>query len=450
MVCFFRRSQTFLTIFTVALAIWFPANSANAQVGFGRSAVGGVAIDADGVVSAPTVKQQQELEQIRQTAIEQAPADLQDFTELRVVSLKQLEAAIAKHRDGKLPLPEEVQFLAGLQRVRYVLVYPERNDIVLAGPAEGWRIDAIGNVVGATTGRPVLLLDDLMVALRTRKTSRLEPISCSIDPTPEGLERLQTVASRLRTIGNPKTTAQRIEQAVGPQVVTVAGVPATSHFARVMVAADFRMKRLALNMQPAPIDGMPSYLHLMKAGNRGMHSMSPRWWLAPKYDPIATDADGLAWELRGQGVQCMTEADYVNSQGQIEHSGQTSPIAARWADTMTERFEELSNHDSAFGHLRNVMDLAVVAALIERHGLLERTDLRLPGMLEQQPLAQYNVPRQVATTASLLKKGRNWVVSASGGVQIYPWQIAERSEQSESLGNVREQLSAEKNRWWRE
>ena len=55
-----------------------------------------------------------------------------------------------------------------------------------------------------------------------------------------------------------------MEEAVGPQTITVTGVPATSHFARVIVAADFRMKRLAMNFEPAPVDGMPSFLTMLK------------------------------------------------------------------------------------------------------------------------------------------------------------------------------------------
>ena len=460
MVRLLRDTFPLVAILTLAITLWGPVDQVHGQFFGSNRAVGGVSIDPEGVLSAPTALEQQELENIRATALRQAPADLQPFTELRAISLRQLEKEIAALRNQErgqraaLPekgaLPENVIFLAGLQRIKYLLVYPERQDIVIAGPAEGWRLDSLGNVVGLTTGRPVLLLDDLMVALRTRQSSRLEPISCSIDPTAQGLKQLRQVASRLHTIGNPLATARRLEQAVGAQVVTVTGVPATSHFARVMVAADFRMKRLAMNMQPAPIDGIPSYLHLMKAGSRGMHSTTPRWWLAPKYDPIATDAERLAWALRGSGVQCMTETDYVNSQGQISHSGTTGKAAAQWAKTMTDRFEELANHDSTFGHLRNIMDLAILAALVEKEGLLDRVALELPFLLDQELLVRYPAPRQVATTASLLKKGRNWVISASGGVQIMPWQIADQIEQVDSLDTVREQFSSNLDgNWWK-
>jgi hypothetical protein len=454
MVRLLRNTFPWFAILTMAITLGGPASQVHGQL-FGGSnrSVGGISIDPEGVLSAPTVEQQQELAQIRETAIQEAPANLQPFTEVRAVSLRQLEKEIAAYRsqDGSQePLPEKIALLAGLQRIKYLLVYPERQDIVLVGPAEGWRLDSMGNVVGLTTGRPVLLLDDLMVAFRTRQASRLEPISCSIDPTSQGLQQLRQLASRLHSIGNPEKTARRLEQAVGAQVVTVTGIPATSHFARVLVAADFRMKRMAMNMQPAPIGGMPSYLHLMKAGGRGMHNTTPRWWLAPKYEPLATDAQHLSWQLRGSGVQCMTEVDYVNAQGQISHTGSKGKAAAVWAQTMTDRFEELANHDSAFGHLRNIMDLAILAALVEKEGLLERASIELPHLLGQEPLVRYPAPQKVATTASLLKKGRNWVISASGGVQIMPWHVADKIEQVDSLSKVHEQFSMENDgNWWK-
>ena len=48
-----------------------------------------------------------------------------------------------------------------------------------------------------------------------------------------------------------RTTVVSMEKALGPQLITVTGVSATTHFAQVMVAADFRMKRLAMNFESA-------------------------------------------------------------------------------------------------------------------------------------------------------------------------------------------------------
>src|SRR5690606_19874271 len=140
----------------------------------------------------------------------------------------------------------------------------------------------------------------------------------------EGLERVQSL--RLSARDGVGVAARQMEEAVGPQRVTVTGVPETSHFARTIVAADFRMKRLAMNFEPAPVDGMASFLEMV-SGRRGrLNNFMPRWWLAPSYEPLRRDGEGLAWELRGQGVKCLTEQDFINEAGEREHSGKADPI----------------------------------------------------------------------------------------------------------------------------
>jgi hypothetical protein len=412
------------------------------------SAVGGVSINAEGIVANPSIDELNELQRIWQAALDEVPAEMDQGTRRIFISLRKLEEQIARHRDQLLPLPEAVQCLAGLQRVEYVLVYPEANDIVLAGPAEGWTIDRWGTVVGKSTGRPVVMLDDLMAALRARRSSADGGLSCSIDPTPEGVARLRQLVSRMRTVGNPQETMALIEQALGDQVVTVSGVPETSHFARVMVAADFRMKRLAMNFEPPPVDDLPSFLHLMNASRTGLQNLLPRWWLAPNYEPLRTSPDGLAWQIRGQGVRCVTEDDYFAEDGTRTHTGKSSKVAQQWADLMTSKFEELASKDSAFGQLRNIMDLAVVAALIEKEQLLKTCQLSLPRLLEEELLQQFNAPKTIPSQASFVKKGRNYLISASGGVQFQPWEVVAQSEESETVTAVRTTARPSDSWWW--
>jgi hypothetical protein len=252
----------------------------------------------------------------------------------------------------------------------------------------------------------------------------------------------------MKTIGNPQETLRLIEEALGPQVVSINGVPASTHFARVMLAADFRMKRLAMNFEPSPIPNLPGYLHLLKNTRRGMQNMLPRWWLAPQYEPLLTDPEGLSWEIRGQGVKCMTEEDFVLRDGTRQATGQAGSSATQWAANMTARFEELAGADSAFGQLRNIMDLAVVAALIEKENLLKRADVHLPYLTENGEVTRYCEPRQIDSQTSFLRKGQNWLISASGGVQIYPWEIADKRKTADSLAPVRNQANKRGSRWW--
>lgn len=427
-----RRSFVRFGLF-VLLCGW--VTTCHAQF-FRTGAVGGVKVDVDGVVSNAEIGELEDLQAAWEKGLQEVPADLEAWNELRFVSLRQLETLIAETRTQGKPLPDTVRFLAGLQRVRYVLVYPEQHDIVLAGPAEGWRVDARGSVVGASSGRPVLVLDDLMVALRVAEAANISGISCSIDPTPEGLQRMEQISRQLSARGGPQAAAAQMEQAVGSQVISVTGVPATSHLARVLVAADFRMKRLGMNLEPAPIDGMPSFLTMIKGRRGAAHNMMPRWWMAPMYEPLRRDADGLAWELRGQGVRCLTEQGYL-AHGQLERTGKADLTAQKWADTFTERFDELAREDSTFGQLRNVMDLAVVAALLTKEGLIEHAGFVAPNLMGEQPLDEYAAPRTVPSQASFVKAGREWVVSVSGGVQIFPWQVADQTVKADDLGDAR-------------
>lgn len=443
-------TRSTLGLVLVGLMLTCSGDGGRARAGgfFQQRSVGGVAINAEGVLEAPTVQDERELAQLREQTPLKAPAALEEFTELRAVSLKQLEAALARYAKEGQPIPDEVKFLAGLQRVRYIFIYPERNDIVLAGPAEGWKMDGLGNIVGITTNRPVLMLDDLMTALRSGASSRTEPITCSIDPTKDGLQRLQQMLAGRRTIGNPEQTFAEIEEAMGPQEISVTGVADTSHFARTMVAADFRMKQLAMDFVPAPVKGMPSYLSMITSTGRGMNNMMQRWWLAPNYEPLAKTADGLAWELRGPGVKCLTEESYVEASGDKAASGKKNSTAEKWAATMTEKYEELAEHDSSFGQLRNIMDLAVVGALIEKERLLDVAGLTLPRLMAEEPQDRYPAARQTPARVSALKKGREWVISASGGVEMLPWHIASETETVEAVGAVREELTADVQEFW--
>src|SRR5262249_55509938 len=158
-------------------------------------------------------------------------------------------------------------------------------------------------------------------------------ISCSIDPSDQGLKRLKPL---LHTRGLTEATVARLEQALGQQHITVTGVPGGSHFARVLVAADFLMKRLGMNFEPAPIEELPRRWRWGEGrGAPAQKPAMPRWWMAPHYEPLLKDAEGLAWQLRGSGVQTLTEDGYLDSHGSAVTAGKEDPLGKKWADAMT-------------------------------------------------------------------------------------------------------------------
>ena len=82
------------------------------------------------------------LAELRRKALARVPVEMSATTELRMISLRGLDDASCSTRQRNKPVTDEIRYLAGLQRVQYLFVDTDNRDIVLAGPAEGWKVDA--------------------------------------------------------------------------------------------------------------------------------------------------------------------------------------------------------------------------------------------------------------------------------------------------------------------
>jgi hypothetical protein len=225
----------------------------------------GVSIDADGVLSTKTYPDPTGKQIAKRIADARGaqPADLRNWSEFRKVSLLGLERALAARLDTGGKPDDALLHLAGLQRVQYVFFCPEERDIVIAGPAEGWVDDLSGRSIGLTTGRPTLLLVDLLVALRAYPPgSRTKPyIGCSIDPRPEGLANLarfhKTIPKEIPDSQRDLVTeqiAQGMRDSLGLSNIRVFGISNKTHFAQVLVEADYRMKLIGIGVEPPPVN----------------------------------------------------------------------------------------------------------------------------------------------------------------------------------------------------
>ena len=76
--------------------------------------------------------------------------------------------------------------------------------------------------------------------------------------------------------------------------------------------------------------------------------------------------------------------------------------------------------------------------------LTEKAGHSMPTLMESPDVKPdvFNAPKQVESMASVLKKGRNWVISASGGVAINSWAIADKVKPSDTVDAVRTKAAA--------
>lgn len=428
------------------------------QGGGGFGGVGGISIDAKGVV-APVFQKEVafKLTQKRLEAFAKKnfADNLNASSDMRMVSLVQLEEACRKFADEKKHVSPEIQFLAGLQRIDYVFAYPESGDLVIAGPAEGFAPDALGRVVGITTGRPPLRLDDLIVALRAVPKSSM--IGCSIDPTQAGLRAFHSYIERNST---PATTTviqrrfREMAQAMGTHDVSVFGVPADSHFAEVLVEADYRMKLMSVGLERPRVKGFISHLQALRPGQNTFQ----RWWFSPLYDAFQQSEDGNAFAFSGQRLQLMAEEERITAAGNRVVLPQDNAVTTqKYARQFTEKFDEIAKVTPVFAELQNITDLSVLIALLQKKQLVQKVGWQMSLFLDEEktPLVKRNVPRQVQSVYSHRRAGRLILGLVAGGVELTPGRVvasAKFERASRELTAATAQADASratgKNWWW--
>ena len=185
-------------VLVVALNLFSNVRVFGQMGGLGAQAVGGISVDANGIVRTIDPQALESIADQRKKILRENPIQTGRRCELQKVSLKRiLEDVQRAVKENDLVSPE-VLTLGGLEQIEYVFVDPDAHDLILAGPSDEVAVDGNGSFVGATSGRPLLLLEDLVVALRSIDAARMGGIRCSIDPTPEGIARLQKILSSIK------------------------------------------------------------------------------------------------------------------------------------------------------------------------------------------------------------------------------------------------------------
>lgn len=386
--------------------------------------------------------------------------DVAKFSGLRKVSLNRLEAAVSKAIEEGRPLPDEVKHLAGLQRVQYVFFYPETKDVVLAGPAEGWVPDLASTAVGLTTGRPTLLLEDLVSALRAypagKKTNPV--IGCSIDPTQEGLVRLQNFISRMGRNATPDQTQFIVDgskQALGFQTVTVMGVPAGTHFARVLVEADYRMKLIGIGLEK-PAVKMSTYIDLASPSAVAANALQ-RWYFTPDYECVKVTEDHFAMELVGNGVKLIGEDELVSEQGgRSAAATNANGPGQKYAVSFTKNYSALAEKTPIYAQMRNLIDMAVAAAFLQEHDIYGKAGWKA-AVLNNERLVEvetHPTPEKVESAVNGIWKGRTLMTPIGGGVEIRARKALSdenvKRDHDGKLAGAREkiELNLAPNQWW--
>ncbi|MCY2989063.1 MAG: DUF1598 domain-containing protein [Planctomycetota bacterium] len=425
---------------------------------------GGVYVDTAGLMKRlPLRDGGRDLASLRQRSWESSGnRDVRSKAVLRKISLTRLEREVQLRRAfGKQPTAA-MQMLAGLQRVKYVFVYPENGDVVIAGPAGEWKTDGEGRQVSVDGNVPVLHLDDFVVVLRNAKEHGGK-FTCSITPRRENLAAAQAFlnesAKRPLKPEQRTTWLAQVRERVGKQLIEVEGLDPRTRVARIIVEADYRMKLVGMGLEEG-VHGLTSYLDSIEvpAGSAPPPMSVLRWWFTMNYNALQATPTRNAFELQGQGVKVLSENEMLDERGERIHTGTADELNEQFAHGFTKHFAALAIKYPIYAELRNVFDLALVAGLCGAEDLPTQVNWHLTHFLDPQ---RYQVelgvaPTEVETVINhRVIRQKHIVAGVSGGVSADASPYLERAKlktddygalEAEYVGSVPKDLP--RDAWW--
>lgn len=386
--------------------------------------IAGVDVDARGVLKMKRFDRG--LHRQRMAAAKQnAGGDLMKPSKLRKVSLNRLEAELSRRLEAGESIQDDVKGLAGLTSVQYVFYYPESRDVVIAGPAEGFYTDASDRLTGVETGKPIVLLEDLIVAMRAYAphSPPTDVISVSIDPTAEGLERLQRfMAQAGRNVQRPQTRwlAENLRNNLGLQTVSIRGIPSETHFARVLVEADYRMKLIGIGLEqlPVPVKSYVARANPVAASRNALQ----RWYFQPNYDGVSVSQDGLAMNIGNRAVELVGANERVAAGGERVATKGGNRASQAFCKDFTEKYSLIASKVRIYAEMQQLIDLAIAAAYIQEQDFYGQAQWDMPvfGNESAYQVNTWTAPEQVETAVNAIWKGNTLMTPLGGGVNVQP------------------------------
>ncbi|MBI1902674.1 MAG: DUF1598 domain-containing protein [Planctomycetia bacterium] len=291
---------------------------------------------------------------------------------LVVISLRGLveeaetEAPKQEHFQGRLLTP------GSISRIHGFVLDPQRGDVLLLGRR--------------VAGAPPIELDDLIVGLRAAWKDNQVP-ACSLDPDPDNFG--------------------------GPQWVRVHGVAEDSGFARTMLDADYKMKRVLFGVERVNVPGYVTEKELITE-EMEQHPGSARFWLypiQPEPGDIQVSSDGQV-AIFNSAVQVLSEEMMRLREGLVG-TGKNFGTSEQAAASFTQHYEAIARQHPIFAKLHGLFDIVLLGRVWQRMGVTSP----LLDRLCELPYRQVEIPKFYEGVTVQWSDGERGL-GLQGGVQV--------------------------------
>lgn len=185
------------------------------------------------------------------------------------------------------------------------------------------------------------------------------------------------------------------------------GVPFDSHFAQVMVIADYDMKRLANGSVTVDSEGFSSLteMRLALAGQElqeGKPLSGPlrtinRFWFSPGDTTFVEDKGVIVFKQ--VEVKLLTEQEFVSRRGEVKGTGTPDPLAAKFAHSFSTHYADIAKSKPIYAELENLFRFVALARVIRQQEGAAEAGMSLEYLLSRHPVARVPVERTLAGIA---------------------------------------------------
>lgn len=345
-------------------------------------------------------------------------------TSLRAISLRILEREAENCMNGTR-CGRDVLLMGGLTKIVGYVVDEQNKDIIFFGEANN--------------SGPPLYLEDFVLALRNAwfryaelrgNTYYYSYPGCSIDPESKIIDELQQTSRMIFTadLGNVRSSLERWHSVCGrPQNVRVMGIPFDSHFGKVMVDADYYMKRLADGSVTLDIDGFMGLTDMTldiarDAIEKGMpipmHVQLNRFEFVPGVNTFVEDV-GIA-VIEKSPVKLLTEEEFLTKNRQLVGTGRADPLAEKFAGEFSIKYDAIAKKEPIYAELEGLFRFVALAKLMKAKETMTEAGAGLNYLIDRFPVENTSVQRKLPGIGNV-KDFRKRIETSKGYREIYLW-----------------------------
>ncbi|MEI6915376.1 MAG: DUF1598 domain-containing protein, partial [Armatimonadota bacterium] len=246
--------------------------------------------------------------------------------------------------------------------------------LVQEGGQRSLRAVSLSDILQQNSDTPDLGgLSRVLGFVRDRKSGEITLLG-KTEPDAPGIS-LDVLSVALRTIWKRKATpAISLDpdgaDVFGPQRVRLEGISPdcrASEFTRIMLEADYEMKRILLGEDRLDIEGYKCFAEFIAQDTREIPADYFRWWLYPKetsgasvYRASRGDLDVFFYD---SDVRLLTETMKLVSFG-LASTGKIDAIAEQASNAFTSFYGDIEKRKPIFRQLHGLFDVAKLAAIL--------------------------------------------------------------------------------------